>query len=147
MPKYRPLALMAADADDLQAASALLQDAIFKIGDIAYLKDQRRFAMVGNRYVWETAKKSLFSTGQRVRTGLHFDDVKAVRSQAVRMDAPEALVDLLSAEYEGGEEGGTITLNLAGGGAIQLDVDAINLTVKDLSEPWRAGRQPDHEGG
>lgn len=147
MRAYKPLALMAADEEDLKTVSALLQDAIAKVGDIAFLQDQRRFALVANRYVWETAKKSLFSQGHRVRTGIHFDDVTAVRSKSVKMDAKEAVVDILSAEYEGGEDGGTITLNLAGGGAIALDVEAINVTVKDLSQPWRASRRPDHGEG
>lgn len=144
MRAYKPLALMAADEEDLKTVSALLQDAIAKVGDIAYLKDERRFVLVANRYVWETAKKSLFSQGHRVRAGLHFDDVTAVRAKSVRMDAKDAVIDLLSAEYEGGEDGGTIALNLAGGGAIALDVEAINVTVKDLTKPWRASQRPDH---
>lgn len=145
MPRYKPLALMAADAEDLQAVSALLQDAVLKIGDTAYVAADRRFAFVANRYVWETAKRSLFSRGQRVRVGVHFDDVRSVKGRGVRMDANEAVIDILSTEYEGNENGGTITLNLAGGGAIALEVDAINITVKDISEPWRAGRRPNHE--
>lgn len=145
MARWKPLALIAADEDDLKTVSALLQDAIVKIGDTAYLPDQRRFAFVANRYVWETAKPSLFHQGQRVRTGVHVDDVRSVRARAVRMDAKDAVIDILSAEYEGGENGGTITLNLAGGGAIALEVEAINVTVRDLSEPWRASRRPDHE--
>lgn len=147
MAKYQPLALIAGDQEDLRTVSALLQDAIVKIGDTAYLREERRFAFVANRYVWETARRSLFSQGQRVRTGVHFDDVREVKARAVRMDAAEALIDILSAEYEGDENGGTITLNLAGGGAIALTVDAINVTMKDLSRPWRARRRPDHDGG
>lgn len=146
MTVYKPLALMAADTEDLKTISALLQDAIIKIGDVAYLKEERRFAMVANRYVWETARKSRFGPGHRVRTGLHFDDVTAVRAQSVRMDAPEAFIDVLSVDWEGDENGGTITLNLAGGGAIALDVEAINATIRDISEPWRASRRPDHKG-
>lgn len=145
MPRYKPLAIMAADAEDLQAVSALLQDAVLKIGDAAYVAADRRFAFVANRYVWETAKRSFFSQGQRVRTGVHFDDVRAVKARGVRMDASEAVIDILSTEYEGDENGGMITLHLAGGGAIALEVDAINVTAKDISEPWRAGRRPDHK--
>ncbi|NRA29119.1 MAG: DUF2948 family protein [Parvularculaceae bacterium] len=146
MPKTSPVALMAADAEDLQTISAMLQDAIVKVGDIAFLKEERRFAFVTNRFMWEV-KRGLFSQGQRVRAGVHFDDVKAVRSRAVRMTNKEALLDILSLEWEGDENGGTITINLAGGGLIALDVDAINVTVEDISEPWRARRKPDHEVG
>lgn len=144
MAAFKPLALMAADADDLKTVSALLQDAIVKLGDTAYLPDERRFVFMANRYVWEK-KPGFLHPGFRVRTGIHFDDVKAVRSRSVRMDAKDAVIDVLDAEYEGDENGGTITLNLAGGGVIALDVDAINVTVKDVSEPWRASRRPNHE--
>lgn len=147
MAAFKPLALIAADLEDLKTVSALLQDAVVKVGDTTYLPEEKRFVFVGNRYVWENAKRSFFNQGQRVRTGVHIDDVKSVKSRAVRMDAKEAVLDILSAEYEGDENGGTITLNLAGGGTIALDVDAINVTLKDLSEPWRASRRPDHELG
>lgn len=144
MAAYKPLALIAADTEDLKAVSALLQDAVAKIADIAYLRSERRFVLLANRYLWEK-RPGLFSTGHRVRAGIHFDDVTAVKAQRVRMDAKDAVIDILSLDYDGGEEGGTITLNLAGGGAIALEVEAINVTVRDISDPWRARRRPDHE--
>lgn len=146
MAAYQPLALIAGDEQDLKTLSALMQDAIVKIGDIAYLESDRRFVMMANRFVWEM-KRGLFSRAMRVRTGVHFDDVTAVKARGVRMDAKDAVIDILSMEYEGGEDGGAITLNLAGGGTIRLEVEAVNATVNDVSEPWRAGRKPDHELG
>ncbi len=145
MAGYKPIALMAADNEDLKAVSAMLQDAVVKIGDIAYLKEERRFALVANRYCWEV-KRSFMHPGFRVRAGLHFDDVKTVRAKSVRLDAKDAIIDILSVAWEGEENGGTITLELAGGGTIALETEAINVTVKDLSAPWRAARRPQHEG-
>ncbi|NNU16639.1 DUF2948 family protein [Parvularcula sp. ZS-1/3] len=146
MAAYQPLALIAGDEEDLKTLSALMQDAIVKIADIAYLQDERRFVLMANRFVWEK-KRGFFSKGMRVRTGIHFDDVTAVKARGVRMDAKDAVIDILSMEYEGGEDGGAITLNLAGGGTIRLEVEAVNATVNDVSEPWRASRKPDHELG
>ncbi|MEM9285495.1 MAG: DUF2948 family protein [Pseudomonadota bacterium] len=145
MAEYKPMALVAADNEDLQAISTLLQDAILKIGDAAYVENERRFAFVTNRYVWEVPK-AFFGRGQRVRTGVHFDDVTGVKTKNLRLDAKEAVVEILSTEYEGGEDGGVITINLAGGGAIALEVEAINANLNDISEPWRATRRPKHEG-
>ena len=145
MAAYRPLALMAADADDLKAISVMLQDAIVKIGDMTYLQDERRFVFMANRYCWE-AGRGFLHPGYRVRTGIHFDDVQKVRAKSVRLDAKEALIDVLSIEWEGDENGGCIKLSLAGGGTIALETEAINVTVKDVSEPWRASRRPDHDG-
>lgn len=144
---YTPLAMLAADREDLEVVSSVLQDAVAKIGDMAYLPGERRFALVANRFVWEDGVKRKTGPFMRVRTGVHFDDVTRVRTKAVRLDAKEAVIDILSVTYEGGENGGTVTLNLAGGGAIALEVEAVNATLTDLSEPWRTQKKPDHEEG
>ncbi|RFB04853.1 DUF2948 family protein [Parvularcula marina] len=141
---YIPLAMLAADGEDLEIVSSVLQDAVAKIGDLGWFPNQRRFAFVANRFVWEDGVKRNHGPFLRVRTGVHFDDVTRVRTKSVRLDAKEAVIDILSVTYEGDENGGTITLNLAGGGGIALDVEAINGTLKDISDPWRTAKKPDH---
>src|SRR5262245_5336536 len=49
------LTLIAFDADDLSVISAHLQDAVLKVGDVAYLPREKRFAAVGNRFDWAEA--------------------------------------------------------------------------------------------
>ena len=49
------LKLIAFDADDLAVISAHLQDAVLKVGDIAYLPREKRFAAIGNRFDWADA--------------------------------------------------------------------------------------------
>jgi hypothetical protein len=49
------LKLAAEDEDDLKAISALVQDAVMTVGDLAFLPKARRFALVLNRYRWEPA--------------------------------------------------------------------------------------------
>lgn len=141
---YTPLALLAADKEDLEVVSSILQDAVAKIGDMAYLPKERRFAFVANRFVWEDGVRRRIGPYMRVRTGVHFDDVKRVRTKAVRLDAKDAIIDILSVTYEADGEDGTILLNLAGGGVIALDVEAVNAGLRDISEPWRTTRKPDH---
>ena len=48
-----PLRLQALDAEDLALISAHLQDAAVRVGDIAFLKERRRFALVAARFDWE----------------------------------------------------------------------------------------------
>ena len=67
-----PLRLLAEDADDLSVISAALQDAVARIGDIAYEKASRRLTLAFNRYRWEQG-------GERVRCGLQLGSVLAVR--------------------------------------------------------------------
>lgn len=142
---YTPLALVAADEEDLQVVSAVLQDAVAKVGDMAYVPAQRRFALVANRFVWEEGRRKRFGPFTRVRAGVHFDDVTRVRTKSVRLDAKTAIVDVLAIRFDGQPEtGGTITIELAGGGVIGLDVDSVNATVRDISAPWRTQNKPDH---
>lgn len=143
---YEPLRLTAADADDLGVVSAVLQDAVGKLGDFAYLPRERRFAFVVNRFVWETAGERRVGPFARVRAGCHFNDVAAVRARNVRLGAGDAVVSLLSMAFEPGEDGaGKIALSFAGGGAIELDVESVNAGLRDLSEPWPTRSRPKHE--
>ncbi|MEO1150495.1 MAG: DUF2948 family protein [Pseudomonadota bacterium] len=161
---YKPLFLAAAEARDLEVISAMAQDAITKIGDIAWLPAKRRFALVANRFVWEAAADKERGPFARVRTGLHFDDVIAVRQQSLRLDAPGAVLNLLSVEpvpQEGRDgdsaeaEFGTgnhdtgapqeIDLVFAGGGTIRLTVEAISAELRDFSDPWVTRSKPTHQ--
>ena len=150
---YTPLALMAADEDDLRVVSAVLQDAVAKVGDLAFLSKARRFAFVANRFVWEEGASKARGPFSRVRVGVHLDDVARVRSRKVDLGAREAVVSILSVGFEaapdsdasGGDGAGTVTLTLAGGGEIALDVDAINVMLEDISAPWRTQSRPTHD--
>lgn len=142
---YKPLRLMAGDQEDLGVISACLQDAVAKLGDFAWLPDERRFVMVANRFVWECAGRGRKGPFARVRAGAHFDDVKAARFQHLRTDAKDAVVELLSIRFEAGEDGaGEIILDFAGGGAVRLDVESINAYMSDISDPWRTRAKPRH---
>ena len=132
--------------DDLQVVSTCLQDAVAKIGDIAWLPAQRRFAMVVNRFVWESAKNRRHGPFARVRTGLHFDDVLGVQQRNIRPGAKDAVLSLLAVDYAGrdDEEGGVVTLHFSGGGSIRLDVEAVSAHMEDISDPWQTRSRPDH---
>ncbi|MBY0423506.1 MAG: DUF2948 family protein, partial [Parvularculaceae bacterium] len=134
---YKPLRLVAGDADDLAVLSACLQDAIVKVGDCAYIPKQRRFAFVANRFVWECAADRVRGPFARVRVGAHFDDVISVRQQSIRADAKDAVLELLALRFDPGPDGGgAVTLDFAGGGAIRLDVESVNAQMADLTAPW-----------
>ena len=143
---YRPLRLVAEDGDDLGVLSAMLQDAVMKIGDFGYDVARRRFAFVANRFVWEAGGDRARGPFARVRAGCHFDDVLAVRQQNLRLDAKEAVLELLSVRFEAGADGaGAVTLDFAGGGAIRLEVESVNAQLTDISAPWATRLKPDHE--
>ncbi len=143
----KALRLRIEDAEDLKIVSAHLQDAIAKVGDFAYEKKRRRFAGVFNRFRWEAEGKRV--PHSRIRTGIHFDDVTTVRSKNIRLDAEDAVVELLAIRFEGegGAEdpGGTITLEFAGGGTIALDVECVEGHLTDIGQAWETRNRPAHD--
>ncbi|HXI87493.1 MAG TPA: DUF2948 family protein [Parvularculaceae bacterium] len=142
---YKPLRLMAADAEDLGVFSAYLQDAVAKVGDFVWLAAERRFAFVANRFLWELAKDGKKGPFWRARIGAHFDDVKSVKQLNIKADVKDAIVELLALRFEpGADGGGVIVLDFAGAGAIRLEVDAINGEMRDLAGPWRTRTRPAH---
>ncbi|WP_411818270.1 DUF2948 family protein [Hyphococcus sp. DH-69] len=143
---YKPLRLMAGDADDLQVISAYLQDAVGKIGDFSYLPEQRRFAFVMNRFLWESAGKRKVGSFARVRAGIHFDDVKSAQYSRLKTDTKDAVIELLSIRFSAKDDGaGVIDLDFAGGGGIRLDVESVNCFMSDISDPWRTRAKPAHD--
>ncbi|MEJ1970529.1 MAG: DUF2948 family protein [Rhizomicrobium sp.] len=139
------LTLAAEDAADLEVISARLQDAVAQMKDLVYLPRKRRFAAMFNRFQWEADQKK---GDLRVRSGLHFDGVLAVKSSKLKRGAPEAVVSLLAIRFtpKGAEDpGGTVELVFAGGGAVRLEVEAIDAGLTDLAGPWAAMGRPEHE--
>ena len=146
MPAPAPLRLTAEDADDLKAISALLQDAVLTVADMAWLKKTRRFALVLNRYRWEADGQGRNAkTGTRVRSGLHIENVLKVEAKGIAQDAKETILSLLALTFQPGEDGqGTLTFTFSAGKALRLHVEALDATLTDLSEAWPAKSRPDH---
>ncbi len=137
----QPLALMAADTDDLAVIAALLQDAVFPASEMKYLPRERRFALLLNRFRWEDfeAARRQNRPFERVQTLFVADDVMKVASQGVRPGDPDLVLSLLDITFEPAEDGaGSLILTLAGDGAIRLDVEAINVMLKDVTRPYIA---------
>lgn len=143
MPDPAPLRLLAEDADDLAVISAALQDAVGRIGDIAYDPRARRLTLALNRYRWESGGKAR----ERIRTGLQLGGVLGVKSRKLRRDARGAVVVLLSITFEPGESpGGAVVFTFAGGGDLRAEVECLDLILADVSDPWSTPRTPKHEG-
>jgi len=144
------LKLIAFDSEDLTTLSAHMQDAIIRVGDIAYLPRQRRLVAIANRFDWTSALKDGNAGKSRIirrRTAIRFEHVTNAKLFKIKRDASEALLELLSIEFRDREPpAGTITLNFAGGGAIELEVECIEAQLNDLGPKWRAGSIPEHPG-
>jgi hypothetical protein len=143
--RERPLRLRALEAEDLPVLSALVQDAVFPGSEMRYQRAKRRFALLLNRFRWEDQGRARHAP-ERVQAVLAIEDVTRVQSQGVTRDA-DTVLSLLSLGFEPGADGtGRIELMLAGDGAIGLDVEALDVTLRDVTKPYVApsGSAPRH---
>jgi hypothetical protein len=136
-----PLHLKAQEADDLPVISTLVQDAVFPATEMRWDARKRRFALLINRFRWEDAsaaerRKRAF---ERVQAVLVVEDVTKVSSQGVDRGEADMVLSLLSLAWEPGEDGaGRLVLTLSGDGAIALDVECLDVTLKDVTRPYAA---------
>lgn len=141
------LKLAALDDEDLQVLSAHLQDAVLRVGDIAYLPKQNRLAAVVNRFDWESARQDKGQYRRR-RAALRFDRVQKAQIQGIRLAAEDAVLNLLAISFEAGAApSGAILLVFAGGGAIRLEVECIEAELSDLGPVWETASKPEHQDG
>lgn len=144
-----PLYLGALDADDLQVVAALVQDAVFPITEMSWRRTEQRFALLLNRFRWEdkTAAELRGRAVERVQSVLVVDHVLGVASQGIDRQDKDVVLSLLAVGFEPGEDGGGhVVLTLAGDGAIRLDVEALEVSVRDVTRPYVApsGKAPEH---
>jgi hypothetical protein len=140
-----PLHLKALETEDLEVLSALVQDAVFPGSEMRYDRSLRRFAILLNRFRWEEGPRAQQSP-ERVQSVLVIDDVLKVQSQGVSRDA-DTVLSLLALLFKPGPDGtGRIEITLAGDGALGLDVEALEVTLKDVTKPYVApsGAAPSH---
>jgi Protein of unknown function (DUF2948) len=156
-----PLKIIARDAEDLAVVSACLQDALIPLNEMRYLPQERRFIMVANRFRWERAaqanpaaaahsgpvKDAAFDSDedfgdlQRVNAGICIDRVLSVRSKNIDRSKPDDFMSLLSITLDGKN---ALSMLFAGGGLIQVEIEALSFYLSDLGKAWPTQWQPDH---
>lgn len=136
----KALRLLAEDEADLAVIAAALQDAVAKLGDIAFDPKARTLTIACNRYRWEAKTK------ERVRAGLQFNGVLAVQSHKLKRGARDAVIDVLDIAFQAGEApGGVVLITFAGGGSLRAQVECIDAVLADVSAPWPARAEPRHD--
>ena len=142
----RPLNLGAFDVEDLRVLSALCQDAVFPISEKSWVPKSRMFVILVNRFRWEDARHKQHGP-ERVRALLMVDHVLAVSSLGIDLSDSDLVLSVLSVDFEAGEDAaGHVLITLAGDGAIRLTVEALEVSLKDVTRPYKApsGKVPSH---
>lgn len=142
------LKLIAFDADDLAVISAHLQDALLKVGDIAYLPRQKRFAAVGCRFDWTRVLSGDASQPfTRCEAALRLERVLGAQVTGLDLEHKDEVLSLLAVQFtpRGPDDPeGHVTLYFAGGGAIRLHVECIEAELRDIGDPWQTPHKPEH---
>jgi hypothetical protein len=144
---------MAKDAEDLAIVSSCLQDALVPLAEMRFLKEERRFVMLVNRFRWEQgdpaaadrkgdANYADASGSQRINSGVCIDRVTAVRSRGIDREKPAKFLSLMTLNLDGA---GSLNLVFSGGGVIQLEIEGPSVFLQDFGEGWPTQWQPDHD--
>ena len=146
----KPLRLKALDGEDLTVLSSLAQDAVFPASEMKWDRKARRFALLINRFRWEDAPNAKIGKRQveRVQAVLSIEDVVAVQTQGVSGRDADTIHALLSVTFEAGDDGtGRVILTLSGDGAIAIDVEALEIMLRDVTRPYIAPSRkvPQHD--
>lgn len=145
----KSLRLRAEHEDDLQVVSSLVQDAVCPASEMKWRRNARQFVVLLNRFRWEdhaTAQR-IGRAAERVQTLLVIEDALHVATQGVQPGDADTVLSLLAIVFEPSDDGaGAMILTFAGDGAIKIEVEAINVTLQDVTRPYIApsGKSPQH---
>ena len=118
MSQSTRLKLRAEDPEDLMVIAACLQESFACVGEMAYDREARRFALILVRHAWEEALprplEERSGAPAQVKAGLHFDAVSAVKTRGIDQQAPCDLLTLITITSDLSREPRRVNLLFAG---------------------------------
>ena len=139
------LKLIGKNIEDLQVISAYCQDSVVKLKDIVFLKKNRTFVMMLNRFMWEDAEKGAFRQNKRIRCAIKFDEVLEVKSKKINQKSKNRLLECLAIKCnETVNNNYEIIFFFAGGSIITLISEFIEVVMHDLGLSWDVKHTPKH---
>jgi DUF2948 family protein len=143
-----PLKFVVLDEEDLEVASAHLQDAVLKVSDILWRPQEKRVVVALNRFDWESAQASAQDADRqfrRRRAALRFERVLSCKCRQVDPVRKDAVLNLLAVEFSETEApSGVIMLTFSGGASVRLEVECLEAELADLGPSWAAASCPAH---
>ena len=140
------LKLIVRNQEDLKVISAYSQDSIVAIKDITFLKKNRIFIMIINRFMWEDIERGINRQSKRIRCALKFEGILKVKSKKINQKNKKKRLECLAIECNDIlNKNNEINFFFAGGGIITLISESIEATMCDLGESWNVKHTPKHK--
>ena len=140
------LKLIVRNREDLKVISAYSQDSIVAVKDITFLKKNRIFVMIINRFMWEDIERGINSQSKRIRCALKFEGILKVKSKKINQKNKKKRLECLAIECnEILNNNNEINFFFAGGGVITLISESIEAIMRDLGEAWSVKYMPKHK--
>jgi len=143
--KYK-INLIGKNQDDLRIISAYLQESIVTVKDIVFLKQNRTFVMIVNRFMWEDAEKIDSRKNKRIRCAVKFEEVIKVESININQKNKNKPMECLAIECSASNDQTYKTMIFfAGNGIIALISETIEIVLQDLGKSWSTKHIPRHK--
>ena len=140
------LKLIVRNREDLKVISAYSQDSVVAIKDITFLKKNRIFIMIINRFMWEDIERGMNRQSKRIRCALKFEGILKVKSKKINQKNKNKRLECLAIECnEILSKNNEIIFFFAGGGVITLISEFIEAVMHDLGKPWNVRHTPKHK--
>ena len=140
------LKLIVRNREDLKVISAYSQDSVVAIKDITFLKKNRIFIMIINRFMWEDIEKGVFRKNKRTRCALRFEEVIEVKSKNINQKNRNKILECLTIKCSlFSDENYEIKIFFAGDSLITIITENIDVVVHDLGKPWNVRHIPLHK--
>jgi len=140
------LKLKADDENDLKVFAAYLQDSLTNPSDVKFLKKNKSFICLLNRFMWEDAEKGVFRDNKRIRSALKINDVLSVKSKKINVRQKNKVLEFLTINItEDKNKNFNINLLFSGNITISVIAETINATLEDFSDSWKTKVKPIHK--
>ena len=140
------LKLIGKNQENLKVISAYLQDSIVVVNDMVFLKQNKTFIMIVNRFMWEDFEKGIFREVKRIRCAVKFEEVLEVKSNNINQKNKKRSLEYLAIKCSSNiDETYNIKIFFSGDSVITILSEAIEVFMRDLGKPWYVKHVPLHK--
>ena len=104
------------------------------VQDIVFLKKNRTFIMLVNRFMWEDVEKGVFRKNKRIRCAVKFENVLNVKSKNINQDDKDLMLELIAIDLMKNSGKFEISLFFNNNSCITLLTEIIEVTLEDQNK-------------